>query len=98
MWEIALFLLIGCLGGLIGAGFNALNERLTRWRMLRMRTVRDKCACVRTCLYVYMCWCGCHVSVLDLVIGYCLFPSLVRAIEASHVIILLPPQHTSPNK
>jgi chloride channel 7 len=43
VWELLLFLLIGCLGGLIGAGFNNLNEKLMRWRMRRVRTVQRKC-------------------------------------------------------
>jgi chloride channel 7 len=33
VWELSLFILIGCLGGLIGACFNAGNEHLTIWRM-----------------------------------------------------------------
>ncbi|EED87046.1 chloride channel protein 7, partial [Thalassiosira pseudonana CCMP1335] len=33
VWELLLFILIGCLGGLIGAVFNAGNEHLTIWRM-----------------------------------------------------------------
>lgn len=33
IWELALFVVIGCLGGLIGAVFNATNEHLTIWRM-----------------------------------------------------------------
>jgi len=33
VWELLLFILIGCLGGLIGACFNAGNEHLTIWRM-----------------------------------------------------------------
>ncbi|KAL7561898.1 hypothetical protein ACA910_014271 [Epithemia clementina (nom. ined.)] len=33
IWELALFIVIGCLGGLIGAVFNATNEHLTIWRM-----------------------------------------------------------------
>lgn len=33
IWELTLFILIGCLGGLIGACFNAGNEHLTIWRM-----------------------------------------------------------------
>jgi chloride channel 7 len=33
IWELLLFIVIGCLGGLIGAIFNATNEHLTLWRM-----------------------------------------------------------------
>eukprot|EP00814_Leptocylindrus_danicus_P006643 CAMPEP_0116013034 /NCGR_PEP_ID=MMETSP0321-20121206/5483_1 /TAXON_ID=163516 /ORGANISM="Leptocylindrus danicus var. danicus, Strain B650" /LENGTH=822 /DNA_ID=CAMNT_0003482501 /DNA_START=36 /DNA_END=2504 /DNA_ORIENTATION=+ len=33
VWELFLFIIIGCLGGLIGACFNAANEHLTIWRM-----------------------------------------------------------------
>lgn len=33
IWELLLFIIIGCLGGLIGAVFNAANEHLTIWRM-----------------------------------------------------------------
>jgi chloride channel 7 len=33
IWELLLFVVIGCLGGLIGAIFNATNEHLTLWRM-----------------------------------------------------------------
>jgi chloride channel 7 len=36
IWELILFLVIGCLGGLIGAVFNAANEHLTIWRMKRI--------------------------------------------------------------
>jgi chloride channel 7 len=36
IWELLLFLVIGCLGGLIGAVFNACNEHLTLWRMKRV--------------------------------------------------------------
>jgi chloride channel 7 len=36
IWELTLFLVIGCLGGLIGAVFNATNEHLTIWRMKRI--------------------------------------------------------------
>mmetsp|Transcript_4454 Transcript_4454/g.9869 ORF Transcript_4454/g.9869 Transcript_4454/m.9869 type:complete len:934 (-) Transcript_4454:323-3124(-) len=36
IWELLLFILIGCLGGLIGACFNAGNEHLTIWRMKKV--------------------------------------------------------------
>ena len=36
VWELILFIVIGCLGGLIGAVFNAANEHLTIWRMKRV--------------------------------------------------------------
>lgn len=36
IWELALFVIIGCLGGLIGAVFNAANEHITIWRMKRI--------------------------------------------------------------
>lgn len=32
VWEIPFFALIGCLGGVFGALFNALNSRLTKFR------------------------------------------------------------------
>eukprot|EP00591_Stephanopyxis_turris_P010871 CAMPEP_0195509810 /NCGR_PEP_ID=MMETSP0794_2-20130614/2637_1 /TAXON_ID=515487 /ORGANISM="Stephanopyxis turris, Strain CCMP 815" /LENGTH=800 /DNA_ID=CAMNT_0040637115 /DNA_START=515 /DNA_END=2914 /DNA_ORIENTATION=- len=33
IWELLLFIVIGSLGGLIGAVFNSFNEHLTVWRM-----------------------------------------------------------------
>ena len=33
IWELNMFIIIGCLGGLIGAVFNAANENITIWRM-----------------------------------------------------------------
>lgn len=33
VWELLVFVFIGCMGGLIGAIFNNANERLTRWRI-----------------------------------------------------------------
>jgi chloride channel 7 len=36
IWELILFVIIGSLGGLIGAVFNAASEHLTLWRMKRV--------------------------------------------------------------
>jgi chloride channel 7 len=36
IWELPMFACLGCLGGLIGAVFNAANEHLTIWRMKRI--------------------------------------------------------------
>ena len=36
VWELSLFIMIGCCGGLIGALFNATNEKITLWRMKRV--------------------------------------------------------------
>jgi H+/Cl- antiporter ClcA len=36
IWELLIFIVIGCLGGMIGAVFNAANEHLTMWRMKRV--------------------------------------------------------------
>lgn len=33
VWELLLFVFIGCMGGLIGAIFNSTNEKITKWRM-----------------------------------------------------------------
>ena len=33
VWELLIFVFIGCMGGLIGAIFNNTNERLTHWRI-----------------------------------------------------------------
>ncbi|CAM9910770.1 unnamed protein product, partial [Ectocarpus sp. 4 AP-2014] len=32
VWELWLFILVGCMGGLIGACFNRMNQRLSTWR------------------------------------------------------------------
>jgi len=42
IWELSLFVVIGCLGGLIGAVFNAANEHLTLWRMKRVNHSKMK--------------------------------------------------------
>jgi chloride channel 7 len=36
IWELSLFTIVGCLGGMIGAIFNAANEHITIWRMRRI--------------------------------------------------------------
>lgn len=33
VWELLIFVFIGCMGGMIGAIFNNTNERLTHWRI-----------------------------------------------------------------
>mmetsp|Transcript_39901 Transcript_39901/g.82073 ORF Transcript_39901/g.82073 Transcript_39901/m.82073 type:complete len:119 (-) Transcript_39901:3-359(-) len=42
IWELSLFIMIGCLGGLIGAVFNAANEHLTIWRMKRVNYSKSR--------------------------------------------------------
>ena len=42
IWEVFLFIIIGCLGGLIGACFNATNEHITIWRMKHVNHSRLK--------------------------------------------------------
>lgn len=42
IWELALFSIVGCLGGLIGAIFNAMNEHLTIWRIERVNHSKNK--------------------------------------------------------
>ena len=42
VWELVLFVLVGCLGGLIGAFFNACNEYLTKKRMAHVTSARAK--------------------------------------------------------
>ena len=32
VWELILFIILGSMGGLVGAAFNHLNEKLTNWR------------------------------------------------------------------
>mmetsp|Transcript_31009 Transcript_31009/g.40954 ORF Transcript_31009/g.40954 Transcript_31009/m.40954 type:complete len:814 (+) Transcript_31009:234-2675(+) len=53
VWELLLFVIIGCMGGLIGALFNATNERLTIWRMKHVRNVRRRVA--EALLVAFMC-------------------------------------------
>ena len=42
VWELLLFILIGCMGGLIGACFNAGNEHLTIWRMKHVNHSKNR--------------------------------------------------------
>lgn len=42
VWECVVFILIGCMGGLIGAMFNGLNRRLSLWRMRHIATKEVK--------------------------------------------------------
>jgi len=42
IWELPIFACIGCLGGLIGAVFNAANEHLTLWRMKRVNFSKSR--------------------------------------------------------
>lgn len=36
IWELAVFAVLGCIGGLIGACFNAASEHMTLWRIKRV--------------------------------------------------------------
>jgi chloride channel 7 len=42
IWELPIFAILGCLGGLIGAVFNAANEHLTIWRMKRVNISKTR--------------------------------------------------------
>jgi len=42
IWELINFMIIGCLGGLIGAVFNAANENLTLWRMRKVNFCKKR--------------------------------------------------------
>jgi len=42
IYELSLFMIIGCLGGLIGAVFNAANEHLTLWRMKNINKSKSR--------------------------------------------------------
>lgn len=41
IWELILFTIVGCMGGLLGAVFNAASEHLTLWRMKHVN--QSKC-------------------------------------------------------
>ena len=64
VWELALFLLIGCLGGLLGACFNRINESLTVWRMTHIQP-----SAARRCVEV-LAVCG-AMSFLSYVLPLC---------------------------
>lgn len=38
MWELVLFILVGSIGGLVGAWFNGTNERLSIFRAKNIKT------------------------------------------------------------
>ncbi|CAM9377787.1 unnamed protein product [Phaeothamnion confervicola] len=42
VWELWLFVLLGCMGGLIGACFNHFNTKLALWRMRHVRSSARK--------------------------------------------------------
>jgi H+/Cl- antiporter ClcA len=42
VWELGLFIMVGSLGGLIGAIFNGSNEHLSKWRMKRVQTLYSR--------------------------------------------------------
>ncbi len=44
VWELGLFLIVGCMGGFIGAAFNSVNELITRWRIRHITTNTKKLA------------------------------------------------------
>lgn len=50
IWELLNFMILGCLGGLIGAVFNAANEHLTIWRMKKVNYSKQ-----RRCVEVLIC-------------------------------------------
>ncbi len=44
VWELGLFLSVGCMGGFIGAAFNSMNKSMTHWRMKHVTTSTKKLA------------------------------------------------------
>lgn len=56
IWELILFTVVGCLGGLIGAVFNAANEHLTIWRMKHVNKSKSRrfveVLCVSLCVSI----------------------------------------------
>ncbi|GAB5367354.1 hypothetical protein AAMO2058_001223200 [Amorphochlora amoebiformis] len=55
-WEIPCFVLLGVIGGALGIAFNAINERITRWRRSwpqgRVRSVLRYIELIGVCLVV----------------------------------------------
>ena len=50
--ELIPFSIIGLVGGVLGAGFNALNTKITTWRMALNRKGRRKWVRIVTCMVV----------------------------------------------
>jgi len=42
VWELALFILIGCMGGLVGACFNSTNSSVFNWRSINVTSNSSK--------------------------------------------------------
>ena len=42
VWELLVFMFIGCMGGMIGAIFNNTNERLTHWRIKNVNHTKSR--------------------------------------------------------
>lgn len=68
VWELWLFILVGCMGGLIGACFNRFNQKLSHWRRcvsLFSSMTFDRCDCPRLALkplgFALHQWCACSV-------------------------------------
>eukprot|EP00529_Nitzschia_sp_RCC80_P005006 CAMPEP_0113455330 /NCGR_PEP_ID=MMETSP0014_2-20120614/8320_1 /TAXON_ID=2857 /ORGANISM="Nitzschia sp." /LENGTH=932 /DNA_ID=CAMNT_0000346757 /DNA_START=220 /DNA_END=3018 /DNA_ORIENTATION=+ /assembly_acc=CAM_ASM_000159 len=58
IWELPMFACLGCLGGLIGAVFNAANEHITIWRMKHVNKSRAR-------RFIEACLIGFGVSVVS---------------------------------
>ena len=61
VWELSLFMLIGAMGGLIGACFNSLNLQLFHWRKINLpakkfylRLVEAVCVVVVMSLFAFL--------------------------------------------
>jgi len=65
--ELVAFVALGCLGGLAGAAFNWCNEKLTRWRMVRVVSPPARIAEVA----LVSALAACTAFVLPLLVGTC---------------------------